>query len=87
MITIPKEEWEQMREELRELRKAVNDLTTALSGNNLGTSGIVSRVFSLEEWRSEAKLKLALIAAGIAGASTGVLEAVKHFFANGGHEK
>ncbi len=87
MIQVPREEWEGMREELRDLRKAVTELTTALSGNNLGTRGIVSRVFDLEEWRNEARVKLALIAAGIAGASTGALEIIKSFFISGGHEK
>jgi len=87
MIQVPIKEWEEMRDEIRELRKAVTELTTALSGNNLGTKGIASRVFDLEEWKAEARLKLALIAAGIAGASTGALEIIKSFFSNGGHEK
>lgn len=76
-----------MRDELRDLRSAVNALTTALTGNELGTTGIQPRLAAAEAWISEAKVKLALIAAGIAGGATGLAEAVKAYFGTGGHER
>lgn len=82
MVNVPKEEWEQMRDELRDLRTAVNALTTALTGNELGTTGIQPRLAAAEVWINEAKVKLALIAAGIAGGATGLAEAVKAYFSH-----
>lgn len=76
-----------MREEIRQLRSAVSTLTTAVTGNELGTAGIQPRLAAVEAWISEARVRLAVIAAGLGAGASGVIEAAKAFFASGGHEK
>jgi len=73
------------REEWDQLRADVTEIKTALTGNNMGTKGVIARLLELETWRDEARLKLALIAAGIAGGATTVWEIIKGWAGGGGH--
>lgn len=87
MIHVPRKEWDEMREEIRDLRAAVDALVIAVKGNDLGTSGIQPRLAAAEKWIEDARLRLALIAAGVAGGATTAAEAVKAWFISGGHER
>ena len=74
MITVPKSEWDEMRDSVREIR-------SALVGNPaLRQKGLIERVEAVEAWQMDVRLKLAGAAALV---STGVAagwEAVKHLF-------
>ena len=86
-IQVPRTEWEEMRGEIHELRTAVDALVVAVKGNDLGTSGLQPRLAAAEKWIEDARLRLALIAAGVAGGATTAAEAVKAWFISGGHER
>lgn len=76
-----------MRDEQRKQGERIEALTTALTGNSLGTTGIHPRLAAAEAWISEARVRLAVIAAALGAGASGAIEAVKAFFASGGHEK
>ena len=78
----PAERYQPTREEWEQLRSDVTEIKTALTGNDLGTKGVISRLLDLETWRDEARLKLALIAAGIAGGATTIWEGIKAWAGN-----
>ena len=68
------------REEWEHLNKKMDEIHTALIGNDLGTTGVIKRLAVLENWAASVKVKLAVISATIAGGLTATVEAVKHAF-------
>ena len=68
------------REEWEHLNKKMDEIHTALIGNDLGTTGVIKRLAVLENWAASVKVKLAVISATIAGGLTAAVEAVKHAF-------
>ena len=75
-----KEPYHVNREEWEHLNKKMDEIHTALIGNNLGTIGLIKRLAILENWAAGVKVRLAVIAASIAGGATATIEAVKHAF-------
>lgn len=77
MITVPKVEWDEMRDSVREIR-------SALVGNPaLRQKGLIERVESIEAWQMDVRLKLAGAAAVVSGGVAAGWEALKHIFDKG----
>lgn len=74
-------------ERLDRIEKKLDSLLTAVEGNNLGTKGIVKRLEELEDWVGQARVRLAVVAAVISASGVSAWEAVKAWFAVGGHER
>ncbi len=73
----------QIAKDSAEMQKQVNKLYIAFTGNDLGQTGIVARVKTLEDdYQSLNKLKIKMIGVGI-GAATAwslILDFIKHKF-------
>jgi hypothetical protein len=76
----PQDKYSPTHEEWKDLNDKVNDIHTALIGNNLGTVGVIKRLSKAEAWISSAKIRLAVISAGVAGGATAFAEAIKAAF-------